>query len=51
MIKKYQKENIKNKIKLPKIVEFIQYVEQEKGIKLNHRKDVKDIMKDIYRNV
>ncbi len=46
-----QKEDVKSRIKVPKIVEFIQYVEQEKGIRLDHRKDVKDVMKDIYRNV
>ena len=46
-----QKDSVKNKIKLPKIVEFIQYVEQKKGVKLDRRKDVKDVMKDIYRNV
>ena len=38
-------------ISLPKIVSFIKLVEKEKNIKLDHRKDIKDLMKDIYREV
>ena len=36
---------------LPKIVSFIKLVEKMKKIKLDHRKDIKDLMKDIYREV
>ena len=34
-----------------KIVSFIKLVEKMKKIKLDHRKDIKDLMKDIYREV
>ena len=36
---------------LPKIVSFIKLVEKMRKIKLDHRKDIKDLMKDIYREV
>lgn len=35
----------------PEIVHFIQMVEEKKGIKLDHRKDIRDLIKDIYRSV
>jgi energy-coupling factor transport system ATP-binding protein len=38
-------------LKLPKIVEFIGKVRSEKGIILGRHTDVKDLIKDIYRNV
>jgi len=38
-------------ISLPKIVSFIKLVESSKKVKLDHRKDIKDLMKDIYREV
>lgn len=38
-------------IPLPKIVSFIKLVESSKKVKLDHRKDIKDLMKDIYREV
>ncbi|MDD2203007.1 MAG: ATP-binding cassette domain-containing protein [Bacilli bacterium] len=38
-------------LNLPKIVEFIGKVRKEKGIKLGNHTDVKDLIKDIYRNV
>ena len=46
-----QTEKIRRCAKIPQIVEFIQYVEKRKNIKLDHRKDVKDVMKDIYRQI
>lgn len=42
---------VKHQIERPEIVEFIQLVEEKKGIKLDRRKDVRDVIKDIYRNV
>lgn len=42
---------ISRHIERPEIVEFIDLVERKKGIKLIHRKDVRDVIKDIYRNV
>ena len=38
-------------IYLPQIVSFIKLVESSKKVKLDHRKDIKDLMKDIYREV
>ncbi len=39
------------KIKVPYLSDIAYKVKQKKGIKLIYRKDVRDIMKDIYRNV
>ncbi len=41
----------KTSLDIPEIVSFIQLVEEKKGISLDHRKDVRDLIKDIYRNV
>jgi energy-coupling factor transport system ATP-binding protein len=38
-------------LRLPKITEFIGKVRMEKGIKLGNYTDIKDLIKDIYRNV
>lgn len=35
----------------PEIVKFIQLVEKEKGVRLDRRKDIRDLIKDIYRSV
>jgi len=40
----------KNKIKIPEIVEFT-YLVKKKNIKIDYYKDVRDIMKDIYKHV
>ncbi len=40
-----------NNIKIPRIVEFINKVNNKKGIKLPSRTDIKDLIKDIYRHV
>lgn len=42
---------LENEISIPEIVSFITLVQEKKGIKLERRKDVKDTMKDIYRNL
>lgn len=42
---------IKNGLKEEKIMEFINYIEKNKGITLNKTYDIKELMKDIYRNV
>jgi energy-coupling factor transport system ATP-binding protein len=41
----------KHHIKVPKIVEFTSKAISEKGIKLGRFNDIKDLIKDIYRNV
>ena len=40
-----------NKIDVPDSVEFIYLVEKKKEIKLTYYKDVRDILKDIYKHV
>lgn len=40
-----------NNIELPKIIEFINLVYNKKQIKLNVTNDIKELMKDVYRNV
>ncbi len=45
------KKIVQHQIDRPSIVEFIDLVEKKKHIKLAHRKDVRDVIKDIYRNV
>lgn len=42
---------VKYGIRLPKIVEFVEKVRIEKGINLGKSNDVKDLIKDVYRNV
>jgi len=51
--KLYENKNIllENNIKLPLILNFIHLVEQSKNIKLRPTDDIKELMKDIYRNV
>ena len=39
------------KIDVPYLNDIVYRVKQKKGIKLPYRKDVRDTMKDIYRNV
>ena len=41
----------KNKIDIPHSVELINYIKQKKKIKLTNYKDVRDILKDIYKHV
>lgn len=38
-------------IDIPEVVRFIKLVYQQKNIRLDHRKDVRDVIKDIYRSV
>jgi ABC-type antimicrobial peptide transport system ATPase subunit len=38
-------------LRLPKTTEFIGKVRMKKGIKLGNYTDIKDLIKDIYRNV
>ena len=40
-----------NKIDIPDSIEFIYLVEKKKEIKLTYYKDVRDILKDIYKHV
>jgi len=41
----------KTKLDIPNSVEFINYVRQKKKIKLTDYKDVRDILKDIYKHI
>lgn len=41
----------KNRISIPKIVEFTYLAKKKKGIKIDYHKDVRDIIKDIYKHV
>lgn len=49
----FKKDNLLNKrgIGIPKILEFINKVEDDKKIKLGNYDDVKDLIKAVYRNV
>ena len=40
-----------SKIEVPKIIEFINNVNKKKNINLELTFDIKELMKDIYRNV
>ena len=40
----------KNNLEIPKIVEFIEFA-KEKNIKIPYSKDIRDLIKDVYRNV
>lgn len=42
---------IKNEIYIPKTILFTNIVLKEKGIKLNYNKDIRDLIKDIYKKV
>lgn len=42
---------VKEGFALPKIIEFINYVKDKKNISLDINYDIKELMKDIYRNV
>ena len=41
----------KNNIKVPEIVELTHLIKKKKKIKLEYQKDVRDILKDIYKHV
>lgn len=41
----------RNKIEIPKIVKITYLVKKNKGIKIDYHKDVRDIIKDIYKHV
>ena len=41
----------KNRISIPKIVEFTYLAKKKKNIKIDYHKDVRDIIKDIYKHV
>ena len=41
----------KNRINIPKIVEFTYLAKKKKNIKIDYHKDVRDIIKDIYKHV
>lgn len=47
----FKKEKVltENGIKVPKIIEFENYVLNEKGIKIGYREEVNDLLKDIFR--
>jgi len=40
-----------SKVEIPKIIDFINAVKKKKNINLELTFDVKELMKDIYRNV
>ena len=40
-----------NKIQIPEIVEFTDIVRKKKKVKLDYHKDIRDIIKDIYKHV
>ena len=42
---------INNKISVPSSIEFINKVRKNKNIKLNYNKDIRDLIKDIYKKV
>ena len=46
---KNEKVLVDNGIKIPKIIEFENYVLNEKGIKIGYREEVNDLLKDIFR--
>lgn len=46
---KKEKVLVDNGIKVPKIIEFENYVLNEKGIKIGYREEVNDLLKDIFR--
>ena len=41
----------KNRISVPRIVEFTYLAKKKKNIKIDYHKDVRDIIKDIYKHV
>lgn len=41
----------KNKIEIPEIVEFTYIAKKEKDVKIDYHKDVRDIIKDIYKHI
>lgn len=41
----------KNKVSIPQIVEFTYIVKKKKKVKLDYHKDIRDIIKDIYKHV
>lgn len=41
----------KNKIDIPEIVEFTYIAKKEKNVKIDYHKDVRDIIKDIYKHI
>ena len=41
----------KNRINITKIVEFTYLAKKKKNIKIDYHKDVRDIIKDIYKHV
>ena len=41
----------RNKIIIPEIVNFTYYARKKKGIKIDYHKDIRDIIKDIYKHV
>jgi len=41
----------RNKIVIPKIVEFTYLAKKKKNIRLEYHKDIRDIIKDIYKHV
>ena len=41
----------KNKIDIPKIVEFVYKAKKDKNVKIDYHQDIRDLIKDIYKHV
>ena len=41
----------KHKVEVPKIIEFSYLVQKNKKVKIDYHKDIRDIIKDIYKHV
>ena len=41
----------RNKIDIPEIIEFTYLAKKQKNVKIDYHKDIRDIIKDIYKHV